>query len=111
RLPARGVRPVAGRAVERHRLEGLDGQDPGGDGPQGQGAVHAAKTRPYWTAFRAGACRSIAPAGSGRNAGPTTLTLRWSGGNAETGEVAGISAIRLIVSRSRPPSALASVSG
>jgi len=37
--------------------------------------------------------------------------LRWSGGSAETGETGSFAVSRLIASRSRPPSALAMVSG
>ena len=97
--------------VERDGLEGLDRQGQASDGPQGQGAVHAAQAGPYWTAFRAGACRSIAAPGSGRNVGPTTLTL-FAGPAAEpdTGDVTGLADRRLMASRSSPPSILARVS-
>src|SRR5690606_8097016 len=61
----------------------------------------------YGSCFGTGACRSIAADGSGRNFGPTTLTLR----SLAAFSSAFSAASRLIVSTSRPPSALACVSG
>ena len=58
--------------------------------------------------FRAGACRSIAPSGSGRNTGPTTLTLRSSGGGSASATAFGDA---LDASTVEPASALAKVSG
>ena len=75
------------RAWDRGDLEGLDRPRQGSERPQGQGALHAAAAGAYWTFFWAGACRSIAAAGSGRNTGPTTLTLRWPGGGSTVGGV------------------------
>src|SRR4051794_7699064 len=81
-----------------------------GDGPQGQGALHAAQAGDHWTFRWPGAFRSIAPPGSGRNSGPTTLTRRSPGGSMGAATGFGLRS-RLIVSRSSLPSALASDSG
>ncbi len=70
-----GARHAAAGAMGPRHLENLDRRGEGKDEAQGQDAVHAAAACAYRTGVGAGACRSIAAPGSGRNIGPTTLTF------------------------------------
>ena len=69
-----------------------------------------APARAHRTGFWSGACGSVAASGSGRNTGPTTLILLSSPVGFDL-LTFGVTAMRLSVSASSPPSRFACVSG